>query len=126
MSPTPPANIDAYIASYPQEVQQILEEVRATIRTAIPQAAETIKYGIPTFVLLGNLISFAAYKNHIGVYPIPAGDERFQTEIAPFKNEKSTARFPLDRPIPYDLIARLAGFRASEQHAYMTARGKTK
>ena len=107
-------DIDTYIASFPAETQQLLSQMRATIRTAAPEAAETINYGMPTFTLKGNLVHFAAFKNHIGLYPLPEGDEAFKNEISQYKRAKSTVRFPLDRPIPYDLITRMVKFRISE------------
>lgn len=102
------ATIDDYIRSYPADVQLILEEVRRTIRTVAPAAAETISYQIPTFALDGRyLVHFAAWKNHLALYPTPAGDQAFEQEIAPYRAAKSTVRFPLRQPIPYDLIERL-------------------
>jgi len=106
--------IDAYIASCPRDVQPILEEIRKTIRKAAPEAEETVKYQIPTFTLKGNLISFAAYKRHIGLYPAPEGDAEFNHRLAVYKTEKSTLRFPLDRPVPYDLISEIVRYRVSD------------
>ena len=116
-NPNKPADVNDYIAGYPPEVRELLEKVRQTIRKAAPEAVETIKYGIPTYVLHGNLVSFAGYKQHIGVYPIPAGDTAFQADLALHRTSKSTARFPLDQPVPYDLIGRLVKFRIEEQQA---------
>lgn len=102
------ATIDEYISSFPQDVQGILEQVRRTARTAAPAADETISYGIPTLTLNGrDLVSFAAWKHHIGLYPLPAVDDAIAQELAPYRAAKSTVRFPLSKPIPYDLIARL-------------------
>ena len=109
-----PKDMDEYIASFPEDVQERLRKVRATIREAAPEAQETIKYGMPTFTLKGNLVSFAVYKQHIGVYPVPAGNDAFGREIAVYKAEKSTARFPLDQPIPYELIRELVRYRVNE------------
>jgi uncharacterized protein YdhG (YjbR/CyaY superfamily) len=109
-----PKTIADYISGFPPDVQQILQQIRQTIREIAPDAKEAIKYQIPTFVLNGNMISFAAYKKHVSIYPIPGGTETFQQELAPYKQAKSTAAFPLDKPIPYDLISQLVKFRVKE------------
>jgi uncharacterized protein YdhG (YjbR/CyaY superfamily) len=109
-----PTSVDAYIGSYPPEVQPILHEVRRTIRRAIPDAEEAISYGIPTFTLGGRyVVYFAGWKGHVSIYPVPGGDEAFEREIAPYRSGKGTLRFPLGRPIPYELIARLARLLAA-------------
>ncbi len=110
-SPGAPKDIDEYIAGFPKDVQELLEKVRKTIREAAPEAEEAIKYQIPTFVLKGNLVHFAAFKNHIGFYPAPQGMEEFKEELAPYEAGKGTARFPLDQPIPYDLISKIVKHR---------------
>ena len=112
--PTTPKDVDEYIASFPQDVQEILETVRMTIRNAAPDAQETIKYKMPTFTLNGNLIAFAAYRKHIGLYPAPAGDEKFNNELSFYKAEKGTVRFPLNRPIPLDLISQIVKLRVKD------------
>ena len=110
-----PTTIDEYIAGFPQEVQAILQQVRETIREAAPDARETINYGIPTFTLQGgNLVHFAAFKKHIGFYPTPSGIERFKEELLVYEGAKGSVKFPLDQPIPYDLIARIVAFRVEE------------
>ena len=109
-----PKTIDEYIAGFPDEIQERLNRVRMTIRNAAPEAKETIKYQMPTFTLKGNLISFAAYKKHIALYPAPEGDEQFNLELSAYKAEKSTVRFPLDQPIPYDLISRIVKYRIED------------
>jgi uncharacterized protein YdhG (YjbR/CyaY superfamily) len=109
-----PKDIDEYIAGFTEDIQEILAKVRSTIRATAPEAQETIKYGMPTFTLQGNLVSFAAYKRHIGLYPIPAGSEAFNRQIAAYKAEKSSARFALDQPIPYELISELVRYRINE------------
>ncbi len=111
---TPATTIDEYIAGFPPDVQEILEEIRTTIREAAPGAEETIRYAIPTFTLKGNLVHFAAFKRHIGFYPAPTGMEQFQSELSPYASGKGTAQFPLDGPIPYDLIRRIVQFRVKE------------
>jgi uncharacterized protein YdhG (YjbR/CyaY superfamily) len=111
---TTPKDIDEYIAGFPSDVQKILQKIRKTIRQAAPDAEETIKYQIPTFTLKGNLIHFAAYKNHIGLYPAPTGVEEFKQALAVYQAGKGTLRFPLDEPIPFDLISRIVKFRVKK------------
>jgi len=111
----PPAkNIDEYIARYPQEIQDILQQIRMTIWEAAPEAEEAISYQMPTFRLHGNLVHFAVFKNHIGFYPIPSGIEQFKEELSAYKVGKGSVQFPLDQPIPYDLIRRITLFRVEE------------
>jgi len=104
-------NIDEYIAAFPTDVQTILEQVRATIKAAAPEAEETISYAIPTFKFNGNLVHFAAFKNHIGFYPTPAGIDEFERALSVYKQGKGSVQFPLDKPIPLDLITRMVKFR---------------
>src|SRR5262245_57826363 len=103
-------DIDEYIAGFPADVQPLLQKVRATIRKAAPKAEEAIKYQIPTFVLNGNLIHFGGYKNHIGLYPGSKPVEEFKDELSRYEVSKGTVRFPLDKPIPYGLIAKITKF----------------
>lgn len=114
MKKTSAASIDEYIADYPGDVQKLLQRIRRTIRKAAPGAKEAIKYGIPTFVLNRNLIHFAGYKNHIGLYPAPRAVEKFKKELANYEGGKGTIQFPLDQPIPLDLITRVVKYRVSE------------
>lgn len=123
-SQTGPGTIDEYIAGFPTDVQQILQEIRMTIRKAAPDAAEAIKYQIPTFTLKGNLVHFAAYKKHIGFYPAPSGIEAFREELSAYEISKGAVRFPLDEPIPFDLIDRVVRFRVQENLARAEAKGK--
>ena len=109
-----PRNIDEYIAGFPKHVQLILKKIRATIRKAAPEAAETISYQIPTFTLKGNLVHFGAFENHIGFYPTSSGIERFKKELSVYEGAKGTVRFPLGEPIPFDLIAKIVRFRVLE------------
>ncbi len=109
-----PKTIDEYIAGFPVDVQAILEKIRLTIRNAAPDAQETIKYRMPTFTLNGNLVHFAAFKQHIGFYPIPTGIEHFKQELSGYKMGKGSVQFPLDQPIPYDLISKIVKFRVAE------------
>jgi len=112
--PVPPADIDAYIAAFPADVRRVLQRIRATVRKAAPQADEAIKYEMPTFVLHGNLLHFAAFKKHIGFYPRVTAVAKFEKELSGYEGERGSVRFPLDRPIPYGLIGRIARFRAQE------------
>jgi len=108
--------VDEYISSFPDDVRAILEEIRATIRKAAPGTDEKISYQMPTITLNGhNVAHFAAWKDHIAVYPIPDGDEAFEAEIAPFRSVRSTARFPLTDPVPYDLVGRMVALLAAQR-----------
>ncbi len=107
-------SVDNYIENYPEGIQSILQELRQTIKQAAPQAEELISYNMPAFKQNGFLVSFAAWKKHIGMYPMPAGDAAFQKAIARFKVEKSTAQFPIDKPLPLGLISQIVKFRAEE------------
>lgn len=109
------ATIDEYIDTFPKEVQRILHALRQTIREAAPQAKEAISYQMPTFKLNGNLVHFAAYKNHIGFYPAPSGIEAFQEELAPYRFSKGAIQFPIAEPIPHDLVRKIVQFRVTEQ-----------
>ena len=103
-----PATIDDYIDTFPADVQAILEKVRRTIRKGVPEAEETIGYGIPAFTVDGRaLVYLAGWKHHIAVYPVPAGDEAFEQELAPYRSGKATLKFPTAKPIPYDLIGQV-------------------
>ena len=121
---TAPKNIDEYIAGFPEEIQAILEKIRATIRRAVPEAEEAIKYQMPTFTLKGNLLHFAAWKNHVGLYPAPTGIERFKDELSAYPSAKGSVQFPLDQPIPYGLIGEIAKFRAEENLKKAATKGK--
>jgi uncharacterized protein YdhG (YjbR/CyaY superfamily) len=106
--------IDDYIATFPDDIQAILEKLRQTIREAAPEAEEAISYQMPTFKLHGNLMHFAAFKNHIGFYPAPSGIEEFEKELAPYRASKGSIRFPLSKPIPFDLVSKIVQFRVKE------------
>lgn len=112
-----PKTMDEYIAAFPKEVQDILENMRGTIRESAPQAAEAISYGIPTFKLNGNLVHFAAYKNHIGFYPASSAIVAFKKELSPYKQAKGTVQFPIDQPIPFDLVKKIVRYRVGENLA---------
>jgi uncharacterized protein YdhG (YjbR/CyaY superfamily) len=104
-------SIDEYIATFPAETQKILQEIRTAIQSAAPEAEEKISYQMPTFFLKGNLVHFAAFKNHIGFYPAPQGIEEFKQELALYKGAKGSVQFPIDQPMPLELITRIVKFR---------------
>ncbi len=106
--------IDAYIAQFPDDIRQKLSAIRQTIKQAAPAASEKISYGMPTFFLNKNLVHFAAFKNHIGFYPAPHGIEAFADELSAYKGSKGAVQFPLDKPLPLELIARITACRAEE------------
>ncbi len=106
--------MDEYIATFPAEIQEKLQEMRAAIRAAAPDAEEKISYQMPTFALKGNLVHFAAFKHHIGFYPAPRGIEAFKDELARYKGAKGSVQFPLDEPLPLDLVGRIVKFRVAE------------
>lgn len=108
------STIDEYIALYPAEVQTRLRELRAVIHAAAPDAVEKISYQMPTFWLHGNLIHFAAFKNHIGLYPAPSGIEAFAQELAIYASGKGSVQFPHDQPLPLDLVRKIVEYRAAE------------
>lgn len=114
MKSSPPGSVDEYIAGFPEPVRAILQRVRETIKKAAPDAEETISYAMPAFKLKGNLVYFAGYKNHIGFYAAPTGHEAFKKELSVYKTGKGSVQFPLDHPIPYELIAEIVKFRALE------------
>jgi uncharacterized protein YdhG (YjbR/CyaY superfamily) len=115
-------DIDAYIARFPAHVQTVLQKIRQTIRDAAPGAQEKISYQMPAFFLQGNLVYFAAWKQHIGFYPPVSGDEQLRQEAAVYAGEKGNLQFPLDQPIPYDLIGKIVQVRVAENLARAAAK----
>jgi uncharacterized protein YdhG (YjbR/CyaY superfamily) len=109
--------IDKYIAGFPEEMQQRLIQLRTVIRQTAPEATEKISYMMPTFYLNGNLVHFAAFKNHIGLYPAPSGIEAFKKELSAYKFAKGSVQFPHEQPLPRDLIAEIVRFRVMENSA---------
>jgi len=109
-----PHTVDRYIAAFPAGVREMLQQVRDTIRRAAPGSEETIKYGIPTYVLRGNLVHFGAFQHHIGFYPTPSGIEAFRRELEGYQVARGSVRFPMDDPLPLDLIERIVRFRVEE------------
>jgi uncharacterized protein YdhG (YjbR/CyaY superfamily) len=120
------SNIDEYIAGFPETTREILQKVRATIRNSVPEAEEAISYGIPTFKLKGNLVHFAGYKNHIGFYPGASGIETFKEELSEYKLSKGTVQFPIDKPIPSDLITKIVDFRVKQNLSRAEAKVRKK
>ncbi len=107
--------IDEYVRGFAPKMRNILQELRATIRAAAPGAEETMNYAIPTFKLYGNLVHFAAFENHVGFYPTPSGITAFRKELAKYKSSKGSVQFPLDQPMPLQLVSRIVKFRVAEQ-----------
>lgn len=116
--------IDEYIMGFPAPVQELLQELRAVIQKAAPDARETINYQIPTFVLHGNLVHFAAFKHHIGFYPTPSGIEAFEAELSAYEGAKGSVKFPIEKPLPFDLISRIVAYRVKENIARAQAKRK--
>jgi len=114
-------DIDEYIQSHPKDVQKILMEIRKTVKKAAPNAKEKISYGMPAFTLNGNLVYFAAFKNHIGFYPLPSGINSFKKELSTYKTSKGAIQFPIDKPMPLSLITKIVKYRVKED---MTKRKK--
>lgn len=108
------SSIDDYIFTFPEDVQKLLQALRTVIKEVAPDATEKISYQMPTFELYGNLVHFAAYKNHIGFYPTPSGIEKFKNELAMYKGAKGSVQFPIDEPMPYELIRKIVKFRVLE------------
>ena len=107
-------SIDEYILQFPTEIQEILKMFRKIIKESAPEAEEKISYQMPTFALHGNLVHFAAHKNHIGFYPTPSGIDAFKHELSEYKGAKGSVQFPIDRPMPYELISKIVKFRVAE------------
>ena len=116
--------MDEYIAGFPTDVQRILQEIRSVIRELAPNAEEALKYGIPTFVLHGNLVHFAAFKQHVGFYPTPSGVEKFKDELSSYRHAKGSIQFPLDEPVPFASIRKIVKYRVKEAGAKSMARPK--
>jgi uncharacterized protein YdhG (YjbR/CyaY superfamily) len=114
METSKPTTIDEYIQGFPDNIQKLLEQVRNTISSAAPEAEEAISYAIPTFKLNGNLVHFAAFKNHIGFYPAPTGLKEFKKELSLYAQGKGSAQFPLDQPLPLALITKIVKYRVKE------------
>ncbi len=111
---SPPGNIDEYISSFPKNIQSLLQELRNIIRKAAPEAEERISYKMPAFYQKGILVYFAAFKNHIGFFPTASGIAAFENELSEYKTSKGTIQFPLDKPLPPDLVSRIVKFRIGQ------------
>jgi uncharacterized protein YdhG (YjbR/CyaY superfamily) len=118
--------IDEYILKFPDEVQEILNTLRNVIKESAPEAEEKISYQMPTFVLNGNLVHFAAYKNHIGFYPTPSGIEEFKNELSEYKGAKGSIQFPIEKPLPYELISKIVKYRVVENKKQAESKMKKK
>lgn len=117
MTTKKPANIDEYIADFPEETQKILKKIRTIIKTTTPEAEESLAYGMPAYKTDGKpLVYFAGYKNHIGFYATPNGHLQFKKDLSIYKQGKGSVQFPLDKPIPFELIKRITAFRANENN----------
>ena len=114
MNKTTFSNIDEYIAIFPPSTQNLLTQIRQLISKAAPNATESIKYAMPTFEYFGNLVHFAAYKNHIGLYPSPSALKAFKNEIDAYVNSKGAVQFPLNKPLPLSLISKIVKYRVIE------------
>lgn len=119
---TKQVTIEQYIAGFPATTQKLLEQIRVTIKKTAPQAEEAMKYGIPTFILNGNLVHFGGYKEHIGFYPAPDGIKAFEKELSVYKSSKGAVKFPLDEPMPLDLITKIVKFRVKQNLEKTTKR----
>jgi uncharacterized protein YdhG (YjbR/CyaY superfamily) len=119
-------SIDEYILQFSQEVQEILKTLRSVIKDSAPDAKEKISYQMPTFDLHGNLVHFAAYKNHIGFYPAPSGIEEFKDELSIYKGAKGSVQFPIEKPLPYELISKIVKFRVAENTMKVESKLKKK
>ena len=108
------STIDEYVKGFPPEIQKKLEEIRSTVKMIAPAAEEKISYQMPTFYLNGNLVHFAAFKNHIGFYPAPSGIDAFKDELSKYKGAKGSVQFPIDQPLPMELIRKIVEFRVEE------------
>jgi uncharacterized protein YdhG (YjbR/CyaY superfamily) len=115
-------NVDIYIAGFPVEVQEQLQQLRDTIKKEAPEAVEVISYQMPAYKLNGMLVYFAGYKNHIGFYPTGSGIESFRHKLAGYKTSKGTVQFPIDQPLPIDLITEIVKFRVKENHDRLTSK----
>ena len=119
-------DIDSYIAACPAEIQKTLQVLRKTIQISAPEATEKMSYAMPTFFYNGNLVHFAAYKNHIGFYPAPSGIEAFKKDLAKYKTSKGAIQFPIEEKLPFDLIEKIVKFRVIENKEKARSRVRTK
>lgn len=111
LTQTKPRTVDEYIATFPADIQHLLEQLRATVTQAAPAAVETIKYGMPTYVLDGNLVYFAAFKNHLSFFAAPTSVQAFKEQLATYKTGKGSIQLPFDQPLPLELIGQMVAYR---------------
>jgi uncharacterized protein YdhG (YjbR/CyaY superfamily) len=123
---TPPQSIDEYIADFPADVQKKLKELRQTVKKIAPDVKEKISYRMPSFFLNGSLLYFAAHPNHIGFYPYPSAIEAFKKELSQYHTAKGSIQFPIDKPLPLDLISRIVDFRVKEKRGNASAKVRAK
>lgn len=121
-----PKSIEDYIGDFPKDVQRILRKLRSTIKKAAPQAQETISYRIPTFTLRGYLVHFAAFKDHVSLFPTSSPMKAFKRELSPYQVSRGTIQFPLDKPLPLTLVNRIVKFRVKENLARHKRKGRRK
>jgi uncharacterized protein YdhG (YjbR/CyaY superfamily) len=119
-------SIDEYIATFPEDIQALLEAVRATIKASAPGAEERISYQMPAFAQNGNLVYFAALKNHIGFYPTSSGIEAFKDELSIYESSKGSVKFPISQPLPMELISKIVQFRVTENLNKASAKARKK
>ena len=123
---TKPANVDEYISGFPADVQKALQKIRETIKKAAPKAEETISYAMPAFRQNGNLVYYAAWKEHIGFYATPTGNSAFKKDLEGYKTSKGAIQFPLDKPMPVQLITKLVKYRVKENEEKAALKKKAK
>ena len=126
MATTKPGSIDEYIAGFPNDIQKILRQIRATIKKAAPEAEELISYNMPLYKWNGMLVSYAAWKNHIGLYPSPAATGELKKKLIPYEGAKATLKFPIDKPLPLELISKIVKLRMNENLEKSKAKLKRK
>ena len=119
-------NMDSYIAKFPAKVQASLKKLRKLIQQLVPDATEDIKYGMPTFVLQGNMVHFAAYQHHIGFYPAPAVIVQFEKQLKGYKTSKGAIQFPIDEPLPFELITSMVKYRLKLHQESLAIKEMTK
>jgi uncharacterized protein YdhG (YjbR/CyaY superfamily) len=119
-------NIDSYIAEFPTKVQRSLKKLRKLIKQIVPTATEDIKYGMPTFVLQGNLVHFAAYQHHIGFYPTPDVITHFENQLSSYQTSKGAIQFPINEPLPFELIEKMVNYRLKIHQQKLDLKGLAK
>jgi uncharacterized protein YdhG (YjbR/CyaY superfamily) len=126
MTTTKPGNVEEYISGFPTDIQKMLKQIRRAVKKASPQAEELISYNMPLYKWNGMLVSFAAWKTHIGLYPTPLSSGEFKKKLIPYEGAKATLRFPIDKPLPLTLITRIVKRRMEENLKRVKAKAKKK